>query len=63
MTMNNTKAIALAISLLAVTVMAAPTAAADGQQEPDAGPCDFVETMTFYPFVVLHPECLDQNFP
>ena len=57
--MKNRQTKALLLGLLALAIVAMPPAAADGPEpQEEEGPCDVVETMTFYPYVVLHPECL-----
>lgn len=62
--MKNRQAKALLLGMLALAVMAAPTAATDEPESQNEGqPCDVVEIMTFYPFVVIHPECLPDDFP
>lgn len=61
--MNNATTKALFLGLLALAVMAAPTASAEEAEPEEEGPCQVVETMTFYPYVVLHPECLPAALP
>lgn len=58
------KTTAIVLGLLVLAVAAAPAATAE-ETEPqaDEGPCDFIETMLWYPYVVLHPECLEEPWP
>lgn len=52
---------ALLLGMLAIGMMA-PAVSAENEPEPPAR-CEIVETMTFYPFVVVHPECIPSQLP
>lgn len=56
--MNTTTAKALFLGMLTLAILAAPIASADDGDGTDESPCQVVETMTFAPYVVIHPECI-----